>query len=122
MVRLRATAAVSASVLVLLAACEQPITPAPAPTPSPAMHAASAAVAVGAPVADMQRASAVLAGKVSGWERPQAQGSAPKLAQAGPVIGAAAFAAIATSETLPDVAKALDRLLRSATFGNPAQR
>jgi hypothetical protein len=123
MPRPRATgAAAPACILALLAGCEQPITPAPALAPSPAVHTTTAPVAVGAPTADVQRASAAWAGMVSEWDRPSAHGSARKSAQAGPMIDAAALAAATAPENLPDAARALDRLLRATTPGKPAPR
>jgi hypothetical protein len=59
--------------LALFAACEHhPGAAAPGVTPSPAAHTAAAATAVLAPARDIQRASAQLAGAVTGWNQPKA--------------------------------------------------
>ncbi len=122
MVTTRAAAATSVCALMLLAACEQPITPASAPAPSITRHATSAAVAVGAPAADVQRASAVLAARMSGWEHPSAHGAVPTRARVAPGIDAAASTVVGTPENLLDVARALDRLLSATTTGKPTPR
>jgi hypothetical protein len=116
MVRKRMAAA-TAGVFLVLAACEHPDALAPALKPSPATHAAAA---LGAPAADVQRASYVLAARVAGWDQPQALGNAPEGVQARPVIDAAALTV--TPETLPAVARALDRGLRATAPGQPVPR
>lgn len=122
MVRQRATALAPVAAVVLLAACEHPITR-PALAPVPSAQTTAAADAVGAPGVDVQRASAVLAARMpKGWDRPEAYGSRRVRARAASVADAAAFAALVTPENLPAVARALDQLLRATTPGQPVPR
>jgi hypothetical protein len=83
MVNLRIVGAAPAAFLVLLAVCEHASAPGPALAPSLAARTSAAAAAVGAPPADVQRASVVLAARMAGWDRPQAYGPAPERARRG---------------------------------------
>jgi hypothetical protein len=122
MVNIRIVGAAPAALLVLLAACEHASAPGPALAPSLAARTSAAAAAVGAPPADVQRASAVLAARMAGWDRPQAYGPAPERPQARLVIDPAALAATATPENLPAVARALDQVLRTTPRGKSDPR
>jgi hypothetical protein len=122
MINIRIAGAAPAALLVLLAACEHVSAPGPALAPSLAARTSAAAAAVGAPPAEVQRASAVLAARVAGWDRPQPYGPAPERAQARAVIDAAAVAATVTPENLPAVARALDQALRTRSPDKPVPR
>jgi hypothetical protein len=119
--RKRLTAVASVGGFVLLAACEQSITRGPVLAPAPNPQITAAADLVGAPRADVERASAVLAARVPGGaSRAEASGSPAARAQE--LVNAAAFAARTAPENLPAVARAVDEMLRLTIPGQPVPR
>lgn len=117
MVRRRLTVAASAGGFVLLAACEHSTAPVPALAPSLDARTMAAAATVGAPMADVQRASSALAAMVAERERAQADGGAvQERGQVRLLIdAAAALAATTTPENLPAAARSLDQVLRTTS-------
>ena len=98
--------------LFLFTACERFPGGAAVPqvAPSPAASTTAAAAVVGAPGADVRRASAGLAEHVAGWDQPQVIGPG----RAGPRTDAAALRAASPAD-LAAATAALESFLRAAS-------